>query len=134
MMGALSLPRCRWVLNACSISSVNFTYALRLESLTGFRSYMPLIKRPPFTTSGGKAKFFFPVRHHDHASEVAAGRMARDVDAVWIAAEACGVFINPGHSSAHLVGHRHEIPVRLFHRDEVDGDVVRSRHHEHLGR
>src|SRR5437867_1381792 len=42
MMGALSLPRCRWVLNACSISSVNFTYALRLESLTGFRSYMPL--------------------------------------------------------------------------------------------
>jgi len=59
MIGALSLSRCRWVLNACSISSVNLTYSLRLESLTGLRSYMPLINRPPFTVSGGKAKSFF---------------------------------------------------------------------------
>ena len=40
MIGAVSLSKCRCELSACSISSVNFTYWLRLERRTAFKSYM----------------------------------------------------------------------------------------------
>src|SRR5437588_527320 len=42
MSGVRSLSRWRWALSACSIASVNLTYFERLESRTGFKSYMPL--------------------------------------------------------------------------------------------
>ena len=54
MSGVLSLSRWRCALNASSISSVNLTYFERLESRTGFRSYMPLPSVAPLRISTGR--------------------------------------------------------------------------------
>jgi hypothetical protein len=63
---------------------------------------------------------------------VAPRRVPGDVNAVWIAAEARGVLINPSHGAAHLIRHRHEVSVGISHRDEIDCDIVRAGCYKHL--
>src|SRR5256885_14772747 len=60
MTGACSLARWRCELNACSDSSVNFTYRLRAERRTGLRSNMPLQHKPPLMMSAGRVKSLGP--------------------------------------------------------------------------
>ena len=47
-------------------------------------------------------EILLPVGHQHHAAEMAAGRMAGQIDAVRIAAEARGVLVDPGDRAAHL--------------------------------
>ena len=63
-----------------------------------------------------------------------AGRVTREVEAVRIATELRGILIDPCHGATDLVGHRHEIPIRVVHRHEIDRDEVRSGGDEHFGR
>jgi hypothetical protein len=59
--------------------------------------------------------------------------MARDVQAVGIAAEAARVPVDPGDRATHLVGHRHHASAHVLDRGEVRHDEVGTGAHEQLG-
>jgi len=59
--------------------------------------------------------------------------MARDVQAVGIAAEAARVPVDPGDRATHLVGHGHEASAHVLDRVEVRHDEVGAGAHEQLG-
>src|SRR2546426_2881761 len=60
--------------------------------------------------------------------------VARDVDAVGIAAEAVGVATHTRDGVAYLRGHRHEAAADVLARGEVRHDEMRTSPHEQLGR
>ena len=62
-----------------------------------------------------------------------ARRMAGQVDAVRIAAEARCVLADPGDGAAHLLGHRHQVPAGLIDVDEVEHDEVSAGVHIEFG-
>src|SRR5262245_36889330 len=62
------------------------------------------------------------------------GGVAREVETVWIAAKPSGISIDPCDGATHLIGHRHEVPVSLFNRYEINRDEDCAGHHEHFGR
>src|SRR5881628_3335177 len=133
MRGALSVSRWRCELSACSISSVNLTYALRADRRTGFRSYMPLEHSPPFTVSAGRSK-----SRRQSVVRITPARWAPEewpeTYAVGIAAEAVSVALHPRDGAAYLRGHRHEAAADVLDRGEVRHDEMRARPHEQLGR
>src|SRR5258706_13245423 len=63
-----------------------------------------------------------------------AGRMARYVDPVRIAAEACGILVDPGHGAAYLLHHRHQVALGLDDIVEVEHCEMRASIDEHLSR
>src|SRR6266508_3517567 len=75
-----------------------------------------------------------PIGGEDHAGEMGARGVARDVDAVRIAAEAVGVALHPRDGVAYLRGHRHEAAADVLDRGEVRHDEMRAGPHEQLGR
>src|SRR6266436_1318650 len=112
--------------------SSNFTYDERADSRTARRSYMPLTHSPPFTMSGGESEFAYPVGDEDVGRQVAAGRVATDVDTPGIASEARGVLRDPGDRAPHLRDHAVEADVH--HGRELRDDPVGAGLREGLGR
>src|SRR5262249_36165105 len=81
-----------------------------------------------------QAEIFLPIRYQRNAGEMGSGGVAREVETVWIAAKPSGISIDPCDGATHLIGHRHEVPVGLFNRYEIDRDEDRAGRHEHFGR
>src|SRR5262249_14419211 len=81
-----------------------------------------------------QAEIFLPIRYQRNAGKMGSGGMAREVETVWIAAKPSGISIDPCDGATHLIGHRHEVPVGLFNRYEIDRDKDRAGLHKHFGR
>src|SRR5215471_335308 len=81
-----------------------------------------------------QAEIFLPIRYQRNAGKMRSGGLAREVETVWIAAKPSGISIDPCDGATHLIGHRHEVPVGLFNRYEIDRDEDRAGRHEHVGR
>src|SRR5512135_1245727 len=60
--------------------------------------------------------------------------MAADIDALGIATEALGIFVDPGGGAADLRRQRAEVSAGGLHLDKVEGYVMRSGVDEHLRR
>src|SRR4051812_10400063 len=67
-----------------------------------------------------------PVRDQDAAAEVAAGGEPANIERVGVAAEACGVLVDPGHRPPALIDHGHQVAVELGHVVEIDRDEMRT--------
>ncbi len=50
--------------------------------------------------------------------------MSGDIDSIRIAAEARGIFINPGERAANLTDHRHQIATGFRNLHEIDDDEM----------
>src|SRR5262249_48027958 len=81
-----------------------------------------------------QAEIFLPIRYQRNAGEMGSGGVTREVETVWIAAKPSGISIDPCDGATHLIGHRHEVPVGLFNRYEIDRDEDRAGRDEHFGR
>src|SRR5215813_3654122 len=79
-------------------------------------------------------EIFLPIRYQGDAGEMGAGGVTGEVETVWIAVKPGGIFVDPCDGATHLIGHRHEVPVGLFNRYEIDRDKDRAGLHKHFGR
>lgn len=52
--------------------------------------------------------------------------MAANIETVWIAAEICGILINPSYRSTDLISHHTEIAVGRFDSNKIKHNVVRA--------
>src|SRR5664279_3652843 len=59
--------------------------------------------------------------------------MAGEVDAIWVATEACGVSVGPGDRAPYLLSHRKQAAARLVDGGEIQNNVVRPGPNEQLG-
>src|SRR5712692_3484914 len=75
-----------------------------------------------------------PIGGEDHAGKMGARGVARDVDAVGIAAEAVGVALHPRDGAAHLRGHRDEAATDVLDPGEVRYHEMPAGADEELGR
>src|SRR5215475_1743588 len=70
-------------------------------------------------------EILLPIGDQYAAAQMRSGGVADNVDAVGVAAEACGVAGRPGDGAAYLFDHRHQVATTLDHVDEIEHQEVR---------
>ena len=73
-----------------------------------------------------------PVGDESATGEMSAGRVASDIDALRIAADARGILVDPGNGAADLLHHRHQVAASVLHLHEIEHDKIRAGVHEHF--
>src|SRR5882762_3661068 len=63
-----------------------------------------------------------------------ARRMATNIEAVRVGAEARSIAVDPADRPADLIGHWEQIATDILHPSEIGHDVMRAGTHEHLRR